>query len=222
MGAVGRMCGVALVLGLMVAGCGDNGGNNDNGVSFRAVGFFQGTLQGGRCQVPTASSAIADQSNDLPLDSPALDSGYPANIFFCRAFLWLENNFATQAVVVNNLDLVYEIPGARIGIPSTSVPIGARILPIPPATTDQSSGQTTTSPFGPQNVYIGQPEAQLIPASLVLFLRQNRQVLPQLPYPMVIHVTAHGQTDAGDSLTSNEVNYTVTWNQDTLSTAITQ
>lgn len=218
MGAVGRMRGLALVLGLVAASCGGSGGNNDNGVSFRAVGFFQGQLQGGRCQVPTASNAIADQSIDLPLDSAVLDSGYPAGIFFCRGFLWLENNLATEAVVVNSLDLEYEIPGARVGIPSNSVPIGARILPVPPATTDQSGGQTTQNPFGPQNVYIGQPEAQLIPASLVLFLRQNRQTLPQLPYAMVIHATAHGQTDAGDSLTSNEVNYTVTWNEDTLTT----
>ena len=213
MGAVGRMVGVALGLGLIAASCG-SGGGNDNGVSFRAVGFFQGQLQGGRCQVPTASNAIADQSIDLPLDSSFVDTGYPADIFFCRAFLWLESNLVNQSIVVDQLDIEYEIPGARIGIPSNTVPIGARLNPV-------NASETVQNPFGPPNVYIGQPEAQLVPASLVLFLRQNRQTLPQLPYAMTIHVTARGRTDAGENLDSNEVNYTVTWNQDTLSTTTT-
>ena len=103
---------VALVVGFCVVGCGDSG-DNDNGISFRAVGFFQGTFQDDRCQVPTADEAIADQSNNLVLDSALVDSGYPAGAFFCRAYLWLENNLRNQAVVVDRLDFEYEIPGSR-------------------------------------------------------------------------------------------------------------
>jgi hypothetical protein len=187
---------------LTLYGCGGDGGN-DNGISFRAVGIFQGEVQDDQCQVPTANEAIADQSIDLPLDSPFVDNGYPRGIFLCRGYIWLENNLSKQSIVVDRLDFDYEIPGSRISIPPNSSSLGARINP-----TD-ADPDTSPSPFGPPNVYIGQPDAQMVPASLILFLRQNRQVLPQLPYVMIIHITAQGQTDAGQQLTSNEIRYTI-------------
>ena len=209
MGVVGRIMTIALV-GLFVVGCGSDSddNDNDNGVSFRAVGFFQGTFQDNRCEVPTAADAIADPSNNLILDSPFVDGGYPTGIFFCRAYLWLENNLVNQAVVVDRLDFEYEIPGSRIGIPPHSSSVGIRINPA------GADPDTSPSPFGPPNVYIGNPQGQLVPASLVLFLRQNQQALPQLPYTMIVKMTAHARTDAGDGLVSNEVGYTITWEQD--------
>ena len=207
MGAVGRIMTMALVVGLFVVGCGDSS-NNDNGISFRAVGFVQGQLNENKCTFPTAGTAIADQSQNLTLDSASVDSGYPAGVFFCRAYLWLENNLVNQALVVDRLDFDYEIPGARIGVPAHSSSVGIRINPA------NADATTSPSPFGPPNVYIGLPEAQMVPASLVLFLRQNRQTLPQLPYTMIIKMTAHSRSDAGQSLVSNEIRYTITWEQD--------
>ena len=198
MEAVGRMLGMVLVVGLIVAGCGEGG--NDNGISFRAVGILQGELQEGQCQVPVADEAIADQSIVIPLDHPVLDIGFPAGIFFCRAFIWLENTLNGQAIVVDRFDFEYEGPGARIGMPSHSSAVVVRINP---------ADSTVPSPFGPPNMYIGQPDAQLVPASVILFLRQNRQVLPQLPYPLIVHITARGRTDAGERVTTNEIRYTI-------------
>lgn len=207
MEAVGRVLKVALILGLVVTGCGDDG-DNDNGISLRAVGFFQGEIQEGRCLVPTADDAIADPSITLALQSLLLDDGYPTGAFVCRGYLWLENNLFDQAVVVERLDFEYEIPGARIGIPANSAPVGIRINPA------NADPETQPSPFGPPNVYIGQPEGQIVPASLVLFLRQNQLSLPQLPYTMIVHVTALGRTDSGETMVSNEVRYTIQWAQD--------
>jgi hypothetical protein len=189
---------MVLVVGLIVAGCGEGG--NDNGISFRAVGVLQGELQEDQCQVPTADEAIADQSINIALDSPFLDNGFPAGVFFCRAFIWLENTLNGQAIVVDRFDFEYEVPGARIGMPSHSSSVVVRINP---------ADSTVPSPFGPPNVYIGQPDAQMVPASVILFLRQNRQVLPQLPYPMIVHITARGKTDAGERVTTNEIRYTL-------------
>jgi hypothetical protein len=203
--AVGRVIGIALVVGLVLHGCGDGG--NDNGISFRAVGIFQGEVQNNQCQVPTAEEAIADQSIEVALDDPFLDSGYPTGIFLCRAYIWLESNLQKQGMTVDRLDFEYEIPGARIGIPAHSSSIGARLNPV------DADPDISPSPFGPPNVYIGQPDGQLVPASLILFLRQNRQVLPQLPYTMIIHITAQGRTDAGERLTSNEIRYTIQFTQ---------
>jgi hypothetical protein len=203
--AVGRMLGMVLVVGLIVAGCGEGG--NDNGISFRAVGVFQGTLQAGVCTVPVADEAIADQSIDIPLDSTFLDNGFPTGAFGCRGFIWLENNLDRQAIVVDRFDFEYEIPGARIGMPSHSSSVVVRINPADP------DGNPATppppSPFGPPNVYIGQPEAQMVPASVILFLRQNRQTLPQLPYPLIVRITTRGRTDAGEQATTNEIRYTI-------------
>jgi len=196
-----------IVGGLLVIGCGDSG-DNDNGISFRAVGFFQGTFNDGRCTVPTATTAIADQSNNLVLDSAQVDSGYPAGVFFCRAYLWLENDLVGQAIVVDRLDFEYEIPGSRISLPSHSSSVGIRINP---SDTDPAKAP---NPFGAPNIYIGLPEAQIVPASVVLFLRQNRQSLPQLPYTMIVKMTAHAQSDSGHGYVSNEVRYTITWEQE--------
>jgi hypothetical protein len=203
------MLGIVLIIGLIGVGCGEDG-DNDNGISFRAVGVFQGEFQQGQCEVPLADDAIADQSINLPLDSSFVDSGFPADIFFCRGFIWLENNLNGQAIVVDRYDFDYEIPGARIDIPPHSSSIGVRINPA------DADPETSPSPFGPPNVYIGQPDAQMVPASLILFLRQNRQVLPQLPYPMIIHIKARGRTDAGEHLTSNEIRYTIQFTPGTL------
>ena len=120
----------------------------------------------------------------------------------------VENNLRNQAIVVDRLDFEYEIPGSRIGVPAHSSSVGIRVNPA------DADPETSPSPFGPPNVYIGLPEAQIVPASLVLFLRQNRQALPQLPYTMIVKMTAHARTDAGQGLDSNEVRYTITWEQD--------
>ncbi|MSQ46775.1 MAG: hypothetical protein EXR78_00060 [Deltaproteobacteria bacterium] len=200
MEVVGRMMRVVLIMGLMVMGCGSDGGN-DNGISFRAVGVFQGKLQEGKCQVPNGSdSTIANQSNNIPLDHSALDSGYPTGVFFCRGYIWLENLLNGQAIVVDRFDFEYEIPGSRIGLPSHSSSVVVRINP---ADSDRPT------PFAAPNIYIGQPDAQMIPANVILFLRQNRQVLPQLPYTMIVHITARGRTDAGQRVTTNAIRYTV-------------
>ncbi|NOT54910.1 MAG: hypothetical protein HOP18_09920 [Deltaproteobacteria bacterium] len=200
MEAVGRMMRLVLVMGLMVMGCGSDGGN-DNGVSFRAVGIFQGELDQDKCTVPNGEDAtITDQSIDISLDSSALSNGYPTGIFFCRGYIWLENLLNGQAIVIDRLDFEYEIPGARISLPSHSSSMVARINP---------ADSEAPTPFAAPNIYIGQPDAQMIPASVVLFLRQNRQVLPALPYPLIVHITARGRTDAGQRVTTNAIRYTV-------------
>lgn len=206
MGTLGRGIGVTLLIGLGILGCGDN--DNDQGISFRAVGIFQGEQQEDQCQVPVADSAIADPGISIPLNSPFVDGGYPDSsslLSFCRGFLQLENNLFGQAVVVDRLDFEYEIPGARIAIPANSMPTGLRINPA------DADPELNPSPFGQVNTVFAQLDGQLVPSSLVLFLRQNQPSLPAPPYVMIIHLRARGRTDSGDSLESNEVRYTVEW-----------
>ena len=207
MGAVGRGIGVALVVvGLGIVGCGDN--DNDQGISFRAVGILQGEQQEDQCQVPTADSAIADAGIAIPLNSPLVDDGYPDSfsvLSFCRGFLQQENNMLGQAVVVDRIDFEYEIPGARIAIPANSAPTGLRINPV------DADPEQTPSPFGQVNAVVVQLDGQLVPSTLVQFLRQNQPSLPALPYIMIIHMRALGRTDSGDRIQTNEMRYTIEW-----------
>ena len=222
MEVVGRAVGLALVLGLICASCGSD--ENNQGISFRAVGIFQGTVETDKCTAPVADKAIADQSIALRLNDPFIDDGYPnanTGFFLCRGYIWLENNLGViredsqgkviertgQAIVVDRIDFEYEIPGAHINIPSSSSVVG---FTIPPASADPN---TTISPFGQVNIYLGHLEGQLVPASLVLFLRQNQPSLPALPYNMLIHITVRGRTDSGDLLVSNEIRYSIQWTQ---------
>jgi hypothetical protein len=208
-GIIGPGIGVALVVGLSIVGCGGGGSSeNDQGVSFRAVGILQGEVQEDQCQVPTADSAIADAGVSIPLNSPFVDNGYPSSfsvLSFCRGFLQLENNMLGQAVVVDRVDFEYEIPGARIAIPANSAPTGFRINPV------DADPELTPSPFGQVNAVVVQLDGQLVPSTLVQFLRQNRQSLPALPYIMIIHIRARGRTDSGNLLETNEIRYTVEW-----------
>lgn len=213
MGTVRRIVGIVLLAGLIGAGCG-NEGENDNGISFRAAGLYIGDASEEKCTAPSTDKAIADQGIALDLlNWPQIDQGFPnaADVFFlCRGYIWLQNDLHNQAIVVDRIDFEYEIPGARIAIPSSSAPVGIRINPAK-ADPAKEGAEETQNPFGQINVYLGHLEGQLIPAHIVQFLRQNQPSLPQLPYVMIVHIKARGRSDSGDLMVTNEIRYTVEW-----------
>lgn len=163
--------------------------------------------------MPSATSAIADGGISIPLDGmvfgfDVLQGGFPdssVGFSICRGYIQLQNDLINQSINVERIDFEYEIPGSRIAVPMNSMPTGFRINP---ANADPA---TTPAPFGQANVLLVQPDGQMIPSTLVQLLRQNEPSLPQAPYVMIIHVTAHGRTDTGDTFVSNELRYTVEW-----------
>jgi hypothetical protein len=200
------MVGIALIVGFVCASCGSN--DNSQGITFRAVGIFQGEQQQGECQVPTADNQITDASVVLFLNSALVDGGYPDSTSiqsFCRGFLELENNLDNQAIVVDRIDFRYEIPGANMSIPSNSAPVGWRLNPA------NADPDTNPNSFGQVNVIFAQLDGQLISSTLITFLRQNQPSLPKLPYNMIIHLTARGRSDSGDAIETNEIRYSVQW-----------
>ncbi len=212
MGKVRRAVGVALLLGLAGmtgAGCGDD--ENNQGVSFRAVGIFQGEESDGECTVPNADLAIADAGISFPLDGllfgfDVVQGGFPNSSLgfsICRAYIQLTNDLINQSINVERIDFEYEIPGSRIAVPMNSMPTGFRINP------SNADPDTAGAPLGLVNTIFVQPDRQLVPSSLIQFLRQNEPSLPQVPYVMIVHITAHGRTDTGDTLVSNELRYTI-------------
>lgn len=206
MGTVRRIVGVVLLAGLLGVGCGSEG-DNDQGISFRAVGLFIGDVSEQKCTAPTTEKAIADLGISMPLNLPDLSLGYPnvlTAFFLCHGYLWLQNDLQTQAIVVDRIDYTYEVPGSRLNIPSFSAPVGIRINPA-------GAKEDAQNPFGQVNVFLGHLTGQIVPSQIISFLRQNQPSLPQLPYVMIVHIRARGRTDGGDAIVSNEIRYTIEW-----------
>jgi hypothetical protein len=194
--------GLVVLVAAGAASCGSGGGegDNDQGIAFRAVGFFQGTAEEERCTIPSVEESIVDTAFVISLNDPLLDFGFPPSLASCIGFIELQNNLFNQAITVTAITFEYEVPGARIAIPSNTVPNGQRINP---------ANSTEVAPSGAPNVIFYQPTGQMISAATVLFLRQNILSFPPLPFPLVIHATAFGVSDNGDKFVTNEVSYTV-------------
>jgi len=196
---------LALVL-LALAGCGGSGGNNDQGVVFRATGMFRGREQidQGRvtCTIPTVSDALVDASYNLSLSGViAFPNRLQTIANPCGGYIALQNDLDEQSINVQEVSITYEVPGATIPIPPTSVTFGQSILPA-------TSQQETQS--GQPNLIYAQLEGQIVPRNLLVFLNANASRLPATPYLMNVYLVARGQSDDGTSYETNEIGYQLT------------
>jgi hypothetical protein len=199
-------------LGLVVAtaffvGCGGSGGNNDQGIVFRATGIFRtltsdtGTII--TCTDPiTASQAITDTAGTISL---TLTVDYPNRNQSisdpCGGYVGLQNNLSQQSINTQFATVRYEVAGSAVQVPTVPVNIG---LTVPPAS---CKGCTSSGIDG----FIYLPLAQqLVSQETITFLNQNSNELPAPPYQMNVFVTVSGQSDQGTNYTSNEIGYTIT------------
>ncbi len=191
---------------VVLAGCGGGGGNNDQGIVFSANGMFRGpeTIDQGqiRCQQPTLQNAIVDTSFTLDISS-TVDFPNRNDPFAdpCGGYMALENHLGTQAILVGEIALRYQIPGAAIAVPTHSVSTGLRI--------ESASSQAETS-SGQANLIYAELVGQIVPAQMINWLNQNANLLPQTPYTLNVFLEAQGQAESGVNYTSNELGYTIT------------
>lgn len=198
----GLLCALALV-----AGCGGSGGNNDQGIVFRATGIFRGleSIQPDRitCTEPTTDNAIIDTSFTLSLSLPI--DGFPDRFNPladpCGGYIGLQNNLSNQFINVYEIAIRYEVPGAAVQVPDWSVSFGQTI---PPSTFE---GDT---PSGLPNVIFAELVGQIVPLPILVFLNQNVNRLPATPYVMNVFLVARGQSDQGTNYETNEIGYTIT------------
>ena len=162
-------------------GCGSS---NDQGISFRALGFFAdetGTAgDAGRCASLFDSTIIPDPSD-------------PGN---GGAFLGLEN-VLVQGININRVDLSYRINGANLSIPNDVFALSTRLGP--------SSGQ---EPGNSPRIFT---QIILVSPSIFQFLNDNSSRLPDLPFSMVALAEAVGTSDAGDEFRTNRVSYQISF-----------
>jgi hypothetical protein len=198
--------GLAFALAL-VGGCGGSGGNNDQGIVFRASGIFRTltniTPERITCTEPiTVESSISDTSGQISLSStfnfpnrtdPAADP--------CGGQLALQNSLATQSINVQFVTIEYEVAGAAVQVPTY---VANTSITIPPSTCE---GCTSSGQDGLVFLLLA---GQLVPDQILGFLNVNVNRLPTPPYQMNLFITASGQSDQGTNYESNTVGYTVT------------
>ena len=191
----GRIFGSLAAFALVVAAAAWNGcgSTNDQGVSFRALGFFgdaDGTVgDAGRCASLKDSTIIPD-----PTD--------PAN---GGLFIGLEN-VLVQGINVNRVDLSYHINGANLSLPNDVFALSTRLGP--------SSGQ---EPGNPPRTF---SQIILVSPSIFQFLNDNSSRLPDLPFSMVVFATAVGTSDSGDEWETNRISYQISFTADSGGCAI--
>lgn len=179
----GRIFGsvAAFALVLVAATWNGCGSTNDQGISFRALGFFadgDGDVgDTGRC---------ASLRDDTTIPQPTEEG-------FQGMFLGIEN-VLVQGINVNRVDLSYRINGANLTVPNDVYALSTRLGP--------SSGQEPNPP----RVF---SQITLVSAPIMQFLNDNSSRLPDLPFTMTAFAEVVGTTDAGDEFRTNRVSYQI-------------
>ena len=179
--------------GLLVWGCG-SASNNDQGVSFTLVGFFQ-DLKG-----DTGLTGLAIPITDITNNEP---SGLRTDNVV--AAIGLQNNLSGQFVRAQRAYISYNVPGATENPPSTTFPLAAVMGPASegcsedidttlPGTITGGDKQTANRTFA---------EIVILPAAVRQWISLNYALLPEPPFVIEASVFARGVTSAGDQLDTN-------------------
>jgi hypothetical protein len=180
----GRIFGSVAVLASIVAavvwsGCGSS---NDQGVSFRSLGYFTDS-SGSEPQPGTCASLTNDTQVPTLSASGTQEGGY----------LGLQNSML-QGINLNFANLSYQVSGSSLSIPNDVYAMGGRLGP---ANGSESNPPTNFFPI------------VVVSPAIMQFLNQNRNRLPQPPFSMVVFTTATGTADNGDVFTTQTVNFQV-------------
>ena len=179
----GRIFGSIALLVCVVAaaswsGCGNS---NDQGISFRSLGFFADagtTGEAGRCASLTSDTQVPQIAPDGTVQG---------------GFLGVQNNM-NQGINLDHVDLLYSVNGSRLAIPNDVFAVSKRLGP--------ASGQESSSSTVFQQILIVSP-------NIFKFLNDNRSRLPDLPFSMVVQATVVGTADSGDVFRTNRSTYEV-------------
>jgi hypothetical protein len=181
----GRIFGSIAIFASIVAlatwsGCGTS---NDQGVSFRSLGFFQdstGTVgESGTCASLRDTTVI-----------PQVVDGE-----FSGGFLGLQNSMVSQGINVDRVNLSYFINGSSLAIPNDVFALSLRLGPANGA-----------EPGNPSTAF---SQIIIVSPQILKFINDNSSRLPDLPFSLVANATAVGTADNGDDFTTNRSTFQV-------------
>jgi hypothetical protein len=181
---VTKLCAAGIIAGAV--GCGDAGTTNDQGTSVTAVGF---------CGDVTCDTGETGRIVPLSTDVSNINSGvFPLDGQTIVTFMRVQNRLGGQFVRIDRIDCEYNVPGSDINIPRDSFGGGAVIEATPGG---QPGDQFSEGIIG----------FEVVSPDLFAFLNVSRNSLPELPFRATAICAATGVTQAGDTITTNALNY---------------
>lgn len=191
-----------LIVVLLIGPVGCGSANNDQGMAFTFLGYFQeaGDRSG---EIPEGLAGISVPLSDT-VNQEARSGQHGGAL---TAFVGLQNNLAGQYIRVKRIYYTYSIAGAAIQPPDTSLPMSGIIGP---GETNQEEGDvgvevdssmpdTFMEDAGPR-YYV---ETFLVPPAVMSWLSFNRDSLPEAPFTMVVTAQVEGIASGADVLRTN-------------------
>lgn len=203
--SVSKLAIKSAVVAVLLAGCGSSS-NNDQGVAFSLLGF--NPAANGTCQLDVFTNDVV-----VPISSGSTvesDSFSDIGIGFC---VQLQNFMSTQGIRVDRLILSYDVVGANVNPPNTTVAIGSVLGPVQGddggdpnfvAGIGGAVASTSTLPDGYNVSQIASIPVRWVPVEIRQWLALNRNLLPEPPFNMTITARASGVTTSGQRIVSNE------------------
>lgn len=200
---------LALVSAMLCGGLACGGStNNDQGTSFLATGFFRnadGDEGVTGAQLPLALDPAVPPITTEDEEGEGDQGGVlPGDGLTFITFLGLQNRLTNQFLRVVRIDCDYDIPGAdpTLVIPQDSYNFATVIQPAAGDPDDPDANPQ------PSEAFAG---FQMLSTDLYSYLNVNRNRLPQLPFRMIASCRATGVTQAGDTFTTNDVLFPITF-----------
>lgn len=195
---------VSVLLAGANIGCGSGnalgGGssNNDQGTSFLAFGYFGGA-DGGTGATGFNTFLSVDNNNNPDFNGVIGTTPFDGRI--ATVFIGLQNRLSSQFIQVTRIDCDYTVPGSdpSLQIPSESFNTGSVIASSGDGVVNPAAGSGSTDKI----------EFPMLTPDLFSFLNVNRNLLPEVPFRMILECRAVGITQAGDVLVTNQLPFTV-------------
>ncbi|MBX7143743.1 MAG: hypothetical protein K1X79_04780 [Oligoflexia bacterium] len=193
-----------LIAGVFVAGslfgCG-SATNNDQGVTFNFLGFFESSGTG-TGDLPTALGSISFPLSDP--DAEDVSEGNSSGAGSVNAVIATENFLGCQGLRADRVYLSYTVPGALENPPSTTVVVSALMGPSSGGA-EAAAACTSSLPAGYLNLSSRAfATIAVVPASIRQWMILNKASLPEPPFNMIVSATIGGVSTAGDRFESNE------------------
>lgn len=216
----------ALAASLFVTGCGDSK-RNSQGTSLSFVGWFFEVQPDDFRTVTSCRVPLGDNGNFSVCESSVGTTGLGGNELAGESgdlalLAGLVNHLRGQGVRLDRVHHTYIVPGGKIGVPDTTIPVGMFLGPSGDIDEDFNSDSSLPDTFEPGDNdpdtfpitpihYLG---AQLITNDIRTFLVFNRAQFPEPPYQMIIRSFFSGITTSGSRIESNDIDFGITWTPD--------
>lgn len=167
--------------------------NNDQGTSFLAFSYYT-----------DASHEAGLSAINTPLAFDNANGGNLQGLDGRRvtAAIGVQNRLSAQFIRVTRIDCRYEVPGAdpALQIPDDSIASGGVVAANGPVA--GTPGDPQAGEGGNSTSYI---EFGIVGTDIFSYLNVNRNLLPALPFRMIVNCAAVGVTQAGDVIVTNEL-----------------